>query len=153
MPTPAIATSPFYSHDNEWESTELGAGPEISPALMSSATGIEKALRTPQLPADFSLNFNFMADVTPASALVAPAAPGTPIPVIQRPLFDDPAREHHRRSHTLEEEEEEEEEEEGSDMGYQEPDSPSLRAGRSVKRKRLDAFFKRVQAPGERPLD
>ncbi|KAG8841387.1 hypothetical protein FRB96_007785, partial [Tulasnella sp. 330] len=146
MPTPAIATSPFYSHDNEWESTELGAGPEISPALMPSATGIEKALKTPKLPADFSLNFNFMADVTPASALVAPAAPGTPIPVIQRPLFDDPAREHHRRSHTLEEDEE-------SDMGHQEPDSPSLRAGRAVKRKRLDAFSKRVQAPGERPLD
>ncbi|KAG8869698.1 hypothetical protein FRB98_002283, partial [Tulasnella sp. 332] len=124
MPTPAIATSPFYSHDNEWESTELGAGPEISPALMPSATGIEKALKTPKLPADFSLNFNLMMDVTPASALVAPAAPGTPIP-----------------------------EDEESDMGHQEPGSPSLRAGSAVKRKRLDAFSKRVQAPGERPLD
>ncbi|KAG8841863.1 hypothetical protein FRB96_006711 [Tulasnella sp. 330] len=146
MPTPAIATSPFDSHDNEWESTGLGAGPEISPALMPSVTGTGKALKTPQPPEDFSLNFNFMADVTPASALVTPAAPGTPIPVIQGPLFDDPAREHHRRSHTLEEDEED-------DMGYQEPDSPSLRAGRAVKRKRLDAFSKRVQAPGERQLD
>ncbi|KAG8870118.1 hypothetical protein FRB98_001825, partial [Tulasnella sp. 332] len=113
---------------------------------MPSATGIGKALKTSQLPADVSLKFNFMADVTPASALVTPAAPGTPIPVIQRPLFDDPAREHHRRSHTLEEDEE-------CDMGYQESDSPSLRAGRAVKRKRLDAFSKRVQARGERQRD
>ncbi|KAG8868629.1 hypothetical protein FRB98_003376 [Tulasnella sp. 332] len=146
MPTPAIATSPFDSHDNEWESTGLGAGPEILPALMLSATGIRKALRAPQLPADLSLNFNFMADVIPASTLVTPAAPGTPISVFQRPLFDDPAREHHRRSHTLQEDEE-------SDMGYQEPDSPSLREWRAVKRKRLDAFSKRVQARGERQLD
>ncbi|KAG8840798.1 hypothetical protein FRB96_008652 [Tulasnella sp. 330] len=87
-----------------------------------------------------------MADVIPASTLVTPAAPGTPISVFQRPLFDDPAREHHRRSHTLQEDEE-------SDMGYQEPDSPSLREWRAVKRKRLDAFSKRVQARGERQLD
>ncbi|KAG8869795.1 hypothetical protein FRB98_002195 [Tulasnella sp. 332] len=90
---------------------------------MPSTTGVGDALETPQLPEDFSFNLNFIADVTPASALLAPT-PGTPIPGNEE-----------------------------SDMEYQEPDSPSLRVGHAVKRKRLAAFSKCVQAPGERPLD
>ncbi|KAG8844514.1 hypothetical protein FRB96_003016 [Tulasnella sp. 330] len=40
-----------------------------------------------------------------------------------------------------------------NEFGYQEPDSPSFRAGHAVKRKRLDAFSRRDQASRERLLD